>query len=191
MTKKATIYTRTGDEGQTSLFAGGRTSKGTARLHAYGTIDELNATLGFVLTHKLSAGMPASLAEIQNELFVVGGDLATPLEAEAAWITRVTEAHVTRLEREIDAMDERLPPLRNFILPRGTPGAALLHVARTICRRAERWIVALSDEESVNASVLHYVNRLSDWLFTAARYENTLADQTETIWNSPRAGDSL
>jgi cob(I)alamin adenosyltransferase len=191
MTKKATIYTRTGDEGQTSLFAGGRASKGTARLHAYGTIDELSSMLGFALTQRLSADMPAMLAEIQNELFIVGADLATPLEAEAAWITRVTEEHVTRLEREIDAMDERLPPLKNFVLPGGTPGAALLHVARTICRRAERWIVALGDDENVNASVLHYVNRLSDWLFVAARYENMLAGQAETIWQSPRAGDSL
>jgi cob(I)alamin adenosyltransferase len=135
--------------------------------------------------------MPAMLAEIQRELFVVGADLATPLEAETAWMTRITEEQVTHLEREIDAMDELLPPLKNFILPGGTPGAASLHVARTICRRAERWIVALADEENVNASVLHYVNRLSDWLFVAARYENMLAGQAETIWHSPRAGDSL
>jgi cob(I)alamin adenosyltransferase len=94
---------------------------------------------------------------------------------------------VTRLEREIDAMDEQLPPLKNFILPGGTVGAASLHVARTVCRRAERWIVALSQEENINPSVLHYVNRLSDWLFVAARYENMLSGGQESIWRSPRS----
>jgi cob(I)alamin adenosyltransferase len=185
--KKSAIYTRTGDEGQTSLFAGGRTSKGTARLHAYGTIDELNSILGLALAHGLSEQVASGVRIVQDELFVIGADLATPLEAEAAWITRVSEANVTRLEREIDAMDEQLPPLKNFILPGGTVGAASLHVARTVCRRAERWIVALSQEENINPSVLHYVNRLSDWLFVAARYENMQSSGQESIWRSPRS----
>jgi cob(I)alamin adenosyltransferase len=183
---KPRIYTRTGDEGQTSLFAGGRTSKDTARLHAYGTIDELNSVLGLAVAQGLSEELAAKINVIQNELFVVGADLATPLEAEARWIARVSGDQVTRLEREIDAMDDRLPPLENFILPGGTPGAAALHVARTVCRRAERWVVALVGEENLNASTLQYVNRLSDWLFVAARYENLLAGREETIWRSPR-----
>ena len=179
------IYTRTGDDGQTSLFAGGRTSKDSARLHAYGTIDELNSVLGLALAHGLSDDLAAMVNVIQNELFMVGADLATPLDADAAWITRVTEEQVTRLEREIDKMDEALPPLKNFILPGGTAGAATLHIARTTCRRAERWVVALSDEETINSSVLHYVNRLSDWLFMAARYENMRRGKAEAIWQSP------
>ncbi len=183
---KSRIYTRTGDEGQTSLFAGGRTSKDTARLHAYGTIDELNSVLGLAVAQGLSEELAAKLNVVQNELFVVGADLATPLEADAPWLTRISEEQVTRLEREIDEMDDRLPPLKNFILPGGTAGAASLHVARTVCRRAERWAVALAGDENLNASILHYVNRLSDWLFVAARYENFRAGREETIWRSPR-----
>ena len=185
--KKSGIYTRTGDEGQTSLFAGGRTSKRTARLHAYGTIDELNSMLGLALAHGLSEEVSTGVGKVQNELFLIGADLATPLEAEATWIMRASEDNVTRLEREIDAMDELLPPLKNFILPGGTVGAASLHVARTVCRRAERWVVALSQEESINVSALHYVNRLSDWLFVAARYENVQSGGEEAIWRSPRS----
>ncbi len=183
---KSRIYTRTGDEGQTSLFAGGRTSKDTARLHAYGTIDELNSMLGLAIAQGLSAEVSAKVRAIQNELFVVGADLATPLDAETSWITRLSGEQVTRLEREIDAMDDRLPALKNFILPGGTVGTASLHVARTICRRAERWIVALTTEENLNASVLHYVNRLSDWLFVAARYESMISGGEEVIWHSPK-----
>jgi cob(I)alamin adenosyltransferase len=186
--KKASIYTRTGDEGQTSLFAGGRTSKGTFRLHAYGTIDELNSVLGLALAQGLCGFVASHTLAVQSELFVVGADLATPLEAEAAWITRVSEEQVTRLEREIDIMDEELPQLSNFILPGGSVGAATLHIARTVCRRAERWVVALTDEETINISVMHYVNRLSDWLFVAARYENMKSGGAESIWKSPRSG---
>jgi cob(I)alamin adenosyltransferase len=179
------IYTRTGDDGQTSLFAGGRTSKNSARLHAYGTIDELNSFVGLVLAQGVSPELTEALNAIQNELFIVGSDLATPLDAEAAWISRVSEEQVTRLEHEIDQMDAQLAPLKNFILPGGTVAASSLHIARTVCRRAERWIVELGVEENLNASVLHYVNRLSDWLFVAARYENYLSGKDETIWQSP------
>jgi cob(I)alamin adenosyltransferase len=179
------IYTRTGDDGQTSLFAGGRTSKDAPRLHAYGTVDELNSMLGLALAQQLSDDVSIWLSAIQNDLFVVGSDLATPLDAEAKWITRVTQAEVARLEHEIDQMDEDLTELKSFILPGGTPGAATLHVARTICRRAERWTVALTGQELINPHVQHYLNRLSDWLFTAARYENRLAGREETIWQSP------
>lgn len=179
------IYTRTGDSGETSLFAGGRVTKDSARLHAYGTVDELNSMLGLVLAHQPTAQLQTWLAVIQNELFVIGSDLATPLDADAKWLTRLTEEPVQRLEREIDQMDEVLTPLKNFILPTGTPAAATLQVARTICRRAERWTVTVNQDAPINASVLHYLNRLSDWLFTAARYENHAAGQAETIWKSP------
>lgn len=182
------IYTRTGDDGQTSLFAGGRTAKSSARLHAYGTIDELNSFLGLALAQGLSAELSQMLQVIQNELFVVGADLATPLDADAARITRISEDQVTRLENEIDQMDEQLTPLKNFILPGGTVAAATLHIARTVCRRAERWIVALGLEDSMNETVLHYVNRLSDWLFIAARYDNMQHNQPEPIWHAPDQG---
>jgi cob(I)alamin adenosyltransferase len=179
------IYTRTGDNGQTSLFAGGRTSKDSARLHAYGTIDELNSILGLALAHGLSPQVTAWLGVIQNELFIIGSDLATPLDSQSDWIIRIAEDPVTRLEGEIDTMDERLPELKNFILPGRTVGAATLHVARTVCRRAERWIVTVAEQSAINPSVLHYTNRLSDWLFTAARYENMLAGHAETTWQMP------
>ena len=176
------IYTRTGDSGETSLFAGGRTNKDVPRLHAYGTVDELNSVLGLALAQGVSQQVTEWLQTIQNELFIVGADLATPQDAEAKWLTRLAEEPVMRLEREIDQMDERLPELKNFILPGGTTGAATLHIARTVCRRAERWVVSVSEQETINPSVLHYVNRLSDWLFTAARYENLMAGRDEAIW---------
>jgi cob(I)alamin adenosyltransferase len=179
------IYTRTGDQGETSLFAGGRISKDDVRLHAYGTIDELNSVIGLASAQGLAKQLVEWVGVIQNELFIVGSDLATPLDAKSDWILRLTEDPVIRLEREIDKMDEKLPPLKNFILPGGTQGAATLHVARTICRRAERWIVTLSQQTEMNASVIHYINRLSDWLFTAARYENLVASHDDTIWTKP------
>jgi cob(I)alamin adenosyltransferase len=151
-------------------------------LHAYGTIDELNSMLGLALTHPVSAETAARLNMIQNELFMLGSDLATPLDANAAWIVRVAVTQVERIEHEIDAMEEKLPPLKNFILPGGIPVAAALHVARTICRRAERWVVTLSENEPINAVALQYVNRLSDWLFVAARYENWLAGRNDIVW---------
>ncbi len=183
---KSRIYTRTGDDGDTSLFAGGRTRKDAARLHAYGTIDELNSVLGFALAQGLCTEVTGMLRVVQNDLFVVGADLATPLEAEAHGVLRVSPNQVTRLENEIDRMDEKLPPLKNFILPGGAPGAASLHIARTVCRRAERWIVTLSREENLNTSIAQYVNRLSDWLFVAARYENTEAGQEDILWQPPK-----
>ncbi len=185
MKDRPKIYTRTGDEGQTSLFAGGRIDKDSPRLHAYGTVDELNSMLGLAIAQGVAPELAAKLNRVQNELFVVGSDLATPLEAEAQWIVRVRADQTDRLEHEIDAMTERLPPLKNFILPGGTPGAAALHVARTICRRVERWIVAASRQESLNPQVLRYINRLSDWLFVAARLENNLAGREDATWQSP------
>lgn len=176
------IYTRTGDEGSTSLFAGGRVSKGHVRLHAYGTIDELNAIVGMIVAAGVSSRLEAALLRVQSELFVVGGDLATPLESANAAISRVTLEMTARLEQEIDTWEETLPELRNFILPGGGLSGAFLHQARTVCRRGERWIVHLAEVEDVNPAVLKYVNRLSDWLFVAARLANKEAGQSEAIW---------
>jgi cob(I)alamin adenosyltransferase len=179
------IYTRTGDDGQTGLFAGGRISKDDARLHAYGTIDELNSVIGVALAYGFKSDLTTWLNVIQNELFILGADLATPLDANAAWITRIDADEVTRLESEIDQMETILPPLKNFILPGGSLSAATLHIARTTCRRAERWIVTLSGHEPINSLAQHYTNRLSDWLFVAARYENHVAGSPESTWQAP------
>jgi len=179
------IYTRTGDQGETSLFAGGRISKGHVRLHTYGTVDELNAVLGLAAAAGLDAPLQAAVSRVQSELFSVGGDLATPLDAEAKWIVRVTPDMIRRLEQEIDAWEAELPPLKNFILPGGTLAAAFLHQARTVCRRAERWLVMLQDTEPINSNTLQYLNRLSDWLFVIARVVNLRSGHQETIWQSP------
>ena len=180
------IYTKTGDEGETSLFAGGRVSKDDARLHAYGTIDELNSILGMARAYGLDTELDQQLEHIQAALFEVGADLATPLDADAKWIVRVDEPMVSQLEAEIDVFETELSPLQNFILPSGTPSAATLHFARTVCRRAERWIVTLSQAVEINPAVRHYVNRLSDWLFVASRIANHRANVEDVVWQSPR-----
>jgi cob(I)alamin adenosyltransferase len=179
------IYTRTGDAGETSLFAGGRVSKGHLRLHTYGTVDELNAVLGMALAAGLDETLQMPLRRIQSELFVIGADLATPLDAQTEWLVRASPALVERLEKEIDDWEAQLPPLKNFILPGGSLAGACLHQARTICRRAERWLVMLQENESINPDVLRYLNRLSDWLFVAARVANARSGQPETIWQKP------
>jgi cob(I)alamin adenosyltransferase len=179
------IYTRTGDTGETALFAGGRVSKGHVRLHSYGTVDELNAILGLAWASRSDETVEtlwAAVIRVQSELFVVGADLATPLDAKTEWIVRVSSQLVGRLEGEIDEWEASLPALKNFILPGGSLSGAFLHQARTVCRRAERWIVMLYELEPVNPEVLRYVNRLSDWLFVAARVVNQRAGQPETTW---------
>lgn len=177
------IYTKTGDDGYTSLFAGGRVSKAHLRVEAYGTVDELNSVIGVARTCGPHAEVDQALTGVQSTLFHLGADLATPLDAQPAWVVRTTESHVTALERDIDAMTERLPALTQFILPGGTAAAAQIHVARTVCRRAERLTVALSDVEPVNAAAVIYLNRLSDWLFTLARLENMLAGVPDVVWS--------
>jgi cob(I)alamin adenosyltransferase len=169
------IYTRTGDRGETALGDGTRVAKHAARVEAYGTVDETNAAIGLARLH--AAGeMDAALARIQNDLFDLGADLCRPPRAgeEAARQPplRVTAAQVERLEREIDAMNANLQPLRSFVLPGGSALAAHLHHARTVCRRAERLAVALAGAEPVGEAVIRYLNRLSDWLFVAARVAN-------------------
>lgn len=179
------IYTKTGDTGQTSLFAGGRVDKDHLRLHAYGTIDELNSVLGMARAAQLDAALDTVMGRVQAELFHVGADLATPLDAEAKWIVRVDEAMTSRLEQEIDAFETELEPLKTFILPGGMLAAAHLHLARTVCRRAERWIVALHKETDLNPLVQPYVNRLSDWLFVVARVANARAGVGDVPWEAP------
>jgi cob(I)alamin adenosyltransferase len=176
------IYTRTGDTGETALFAGGRVSKGHVRLHSYGSVDELNAILGLAVAAKPDKTLQDAITRVQSELFVVGADLATPLDAKSEWIVRVSPPMIELLEGEIDEWEAVLPPLKNFILPGGSLSGALLHQARTVCRRAERWVVMLQETESVNPQVLRYVNRLSDWLFVAARLANLRAGQAEKTW---------
>lgn len=179
------IYTRTGDSGETGLFAGGRISKGHARLHAYGTIDELNTILGLVIAAGVDDDVRVVVERVQAELFSVGSDLATPLDAKSNWVIRTSEELILRLEQEIDTWQEELPPLKLFILPGGCMAGAFLHQARTVCRRAERWLVTLQEAEPINADTLRYINRLSDWLFVVARLANLRVGQPETVWEGP------
>ena len=171
------IYTRTGDDGTTGLATGERVKKWDLRVESYGAVDETNAAIGVARLHSASdADLDAMLGRIQNDLFDLGADLATPeREKPLGWTPlRIVEAQVKRLESEIDAMNAAIPPLNSFILPGGSALAAQLHVARTICRRAERLIAELSATpgEAVSAPALAYANRLSDFLFVAARRSN-------------------
>ena len=171
------IYTRTGDDGTTALGTGGRRKKYDLRIAAYGTVDEANAAIGIARLHAAgNAALDAALARIQNDLFDLGADLCTPGRGKGPGGARltVTENQVAWLEAEIDRLNGELAPLRSFVLPGGSPAAAYLHLARTICRRAERLTAELKDRagESVTPEVLKYLNRLSDYLFVASRYAN-------------------
>ena len=179
------IYTKTGDMGETSLLNGRRVPKDTDYIEGYGTIDELNAAVGVSLSLTSNEPLTEMLTQIQQTLFEMGADLATPLDQTApATVIRVTEAPARQLESWIDRCDAKLPPLKNFILPGGTPGGAYLHVCRTICRRAERLVTRLVREKKANPQVLIYLNRLSDLLFVLARAENHLHGKSETIWKA-------
>jgi cob(I)alamin adenosyltransferase len=171
------IYTRTGDDGTTALGTGGRRKKYDLRIAAYGTVDETNAAIGIARLHTAGdAALDAALARIQNDLFDVGADLCTPVHGKGPGGARltVTDKQVAWLETEIDRLNAELAPLRSFVLPGGSPTAAYLHLARTVCRRAERMTAELKDKagESVTPEVLKYLNRLSDYLFVASRYAN-------------------
>ncbi|WP_439625172.1 cob(I)yrinic acid a,c-diamide adenosyltransferase [Gemmata sp.] len=168
------IYTKSGDTGETGLGDGTRVPKDHARVAAYGEVDELNAVLGLVAANVPTCPAAAVLRSIQNDLFDVGADLCVPPFAgeEPGKSLRVTAAQAERLERAIDRLNEKLEPLRSFILPGGTPAAAYLHLARTVCRRAERAVVTLMRTETVNPQALIYLNRLSDYLFVLARVAN-------------------
>ncbi len=168
------IYTRTGDDGTSALATGERRPKSDIRFAAIGTIDELNAHVGLARLHRAAAGadLDAMLGRIQNDLFDLGADIATPDKAGGRERLRIAPAQVERLEREIDALNAPLAPLTSFVLPGGTPVAAALHLCRTVARRAERLMVELAAGEPVNPDAMHYINRLSDFFFVAARVMN-------------------
>lgn len=180
------LYTRTGDQGSTGLFGGDRVTKQHPRLMAYGTLDELNSVLGVVRLHaQPGAAGQERLQQIQNDLFVLGALLATPESRKdqlGAKMTRPTWS-IPDMEADIDRLSALAPPMRAFVLPGGSPGAAWAHLARTVCRRAEREVVSLAAEEHVDDLVLAYLNRLGDWLFALARAENALSGTADVEWN--------
>lgn len=180
------IYTKTGDSGETGLYGGTRTSKDSLRVTAYGTVDECNAMIGLARAHLSShAELDSILQAIQNRMFDVGADLATPFDSQyRSKVTVIDEEDVVELETVIDKLEGELEPLKNFIHPGGHIGAASLHVARTTARRAEREVVTLSEAEEINFATLRYLNRLSDLLFVLARYANKVMGGTEHIWEA-------
>ena len=177
------IYTRTGDDGTSALATGERRRKSDLRFAAIGTVDELNAHVGMARLHEPALGddVAAMLARVQNDLFDLGADLATPQRSDARERLRIAVTQVERLEREIDALNRSLEPLTSFVLPGGTPAAAALHLCRTVARRAERLMVDLAGREPVNVEALHYINRLSDLFFVAARRAND-GGKTDVLW---------
>jgi cob(I)alamin adenosyltransferase len=183
------IYTKTGDEGQTGLFGGPRVSKDDIRIEAYGTVDELNAALGWARCQALPRAVEECLLRVQSELFSVGAELATPDPAKHG-TALIGEQHVRALEQAIDELDASLPPLKNFILPGGSPAASSLHVCRAICRRAERRVVTLAGQPTVviSAVIVVYLNRLGDYLFVAARAAGQYAGAAEIPWEKPASG---
>lgn len=180
------IYTRSGDHGSTGLFGGPRVSKDDVRIEAYGTVDELNAAIGLARSCPLPATVDSQLEAIQSELFSIGAELATP-DPDERDLRIIGDTQVARLEQWIDEHEAGLTPLTHFILPAGTPGATQLHLARAICRRAERRVVTLArgDENRVSQSVLIYLNRLSDLLFVLTRVVNFAGGQQEVQWTRP------
>jgi cob(I)alamin adenosyltransferase len=176
------IYTKTGDDGTTGLFGGERVPKDALRIDAYGTVDELNSVIGLARCYAIDQKADAILNAIQSDLFQLGADLATPLSVSNAKIDRVQHGDCERLESWIDELDAQLPPLNNFILPGGGKPGAILHLARNVCRRAERLTVRLSHSESVGDHVIVYLNRLSDLLFVIARWVNKQQGQDEMKW---------
>jgi len=176
------IYTRGGDTGETSLFGGERVRKSAPRVSAYGEVDELNSVVGVARAEISHGDLRAKLETIQSSLFDLGGELATPGAARAKAGPRVAEADVAELEGWIDALEAELEPLRNFVLPGGSRAASLLHLARTVCRRAERAVIALAEREQIEAVLIRYLNRLSDLLFVMARVENRRAGVAEPQW---------
>ncbi|MBE2252010.1 MAG: cob(I)yrinic acid a,c-diamide adenosyltransferase [Myxococcus sp.] len=181
------IYTKTGDTGETSLFGGGRVGKDHHRVESYGQLDELNAVLGMARAEGLGA-LDALTQTLQDQLFTIGSILATPPESKAAGhLPKLKPEWVTAMEQAIDGFDAQLPPLTSFVLPGGTKGAAALHLARCVCRRAERRIVPLMREGDVAQEIVVYLNRLSDLLFTMARAANHFAGVKDVPWVAPKA----
>ena len=179
------VYTRTGDDGTTGLGGGQRVPKDSPRIEAYGTVDELNSQIGVVQALGVHEALSEPLRGIQNDLFHLGSDLCILEEDKKRLsVPGIEERHVVALERLMDSLSEELSPLENFILPGGAPSAAALHVARTVCRRAERLVLALSRQEPVGEWTVTYLNRLSDALFVMARYENKRRGVGDVLWNS-------
>ncbi|MCT3764026.1 cob(I)yrinic acid a,c-diamide adenosyltransferase [Elizabethkingia anophelis] len=183
------IYTKTGDKGETVLYGGTRVSKASARVEAYGTIDELNAFIGIAKSHIDDSDCLKQLAEIQYDLFTLGSEAATPIDkvylanGKSRLPVTIKEEDISKLEVWMDKMDESLEPLQFFILPGGGKAATFLHAARTICRRAERGMVFLNETEEVRPELIKYLNRLSDYLFVMARYVSMLDNEQEEYWN--------
>lgn len=181
------VYTRKGDTGQTQLLSVGRVPKSHPRLDAYGDIDELNSVVGFAAAASLADALPAWLLEIQDQLFVLGSEVAVPNPGEINMsIPRLEADQVTALEAHIDELEAQLPRLTQFILPGGSEGGARLHMARTVCRRAERGLQRLAEKEEVRPEAQAYLNRLSDLLFVMARYQNAMDNVPEHPWQSGR-----
>lgn len=181
------IYTKTGDTGETGLFGGPRVSKSAPRIEAYGTLDELNAVLGIVRSSNVATMFDPPLERVQNELFDLGAALASP-DREKSRGAGISETDILALEQEIDGWESALPTLKQFILPGGCAAGAQLHVARTVCRRAERRLVTLAEQphETVDPLAIQYVNRLSDWLFVLARAVNQFAGRGDVPWVAKR-----
>jgi len=177
------VYTRVGDGGDTYLGGGQKVPKDSLRVEAYGTVDELNSSLGAALAAGLDAELVRVLSRVQNDLFHLGADLCVLEEDKKQHkLPQIEKRHVDGLEGEIDKLQEHLKPLEEFILPGGSPGAAQLHLARTVCRRAERIVVALGRKEPIGAFAVMYLNRLSDYLFVAARHENRVRGVPDVLW---------
>lgn len=170
------IYTRTGDDGTTGLGDGTRVSKDSPRVEAYGTVDELNCVIGLLLTHTLPEEIQQYLVGVQHRLFDLGGELCLPAH------TAIKQHHVNELEQILDDLNANLSPLKDFILPGGSTAAAVCHVARTVCRRAERRIISLSKQEQISDLIVHYLNRLSDLLFVIARTLNVQSGRQDVLW---------
>lgn len=183
------IYTKKGDAGETGLFGGSRVPKDHLRIKTYGTLDELNSALGVALSGVLPASLKGELLRVQSELFQLGSELATPRGKDSG-IHLISEKETKTLESSIDVMEKKLAPLKTFILPGGSPSASYLHLARTIARRAERELVVLNRQENIRAEILQYINRLSDYLFVAARFCNHEAKIADVPWVAPQAHKS-
>ncbi|MBM4174591.1 MAG: cob(I)yrinic acid a,c-diamide adenosyltransferase [Ignavibacteria bacterium] len=180
------IYTKTGDDGTSSLFGGERVKKNDPRLEAYGTVDELNSFLGLTIVHIKSDQILKVVSKIQSNLFSIGARLATPPAQliKLKNIEQISDAEVKQIENEIDALESQLEPIKNFIIPGGCVGANHLHIARAICRRCERRIIAIDSEENNLDILIRYINRISDYLFVAARFENKINNVPDSLWKN-------
>ena len=170
------IYTRTGDDGTTGLGDGSRVKKTSARVEAMGAVDEMNSIIGVLLVHEMPESIQTGLTDIQHDLFDLGGELSIPGRVA------ISDDQVKRLETVLDRLNAELPPLKEFILPGGSHAAAICHLARTVCRRADRCVIRLGETETINSATIRYLNRLSDLLFVAARTLNRHAGRTDVLW---------